>query len=215
MIIDSASPVYIAGALPEQAGERLSVLTAATGEQLASWDREAGHGLFTHHLLDALYGAGDADADGRVTAREAKAYLDCHLTRAARRALNRRQNASFAGNADAVLASVGSGGAFPARPSLDEAAVASPSAPSPPSIERDKYLLGMEKAFESKDYARVLDFIGRLEGLGGALPAEVDFFRGEAEFHAGRFEARFARWSGTWRRRAETAPTTAARWSGC
>ena len=72
MLIQSASPVYVGADLPAQAGKRLTVLTAATGKQLASWDREAGHGLFTHHLLDALYGKGDTDSDGRVTAREAK-----------------------------------------------------------------------------------------------------------------------------------------------
>ena len=123
MLIDSASPVYVKPALPETAGERLAVLTAATGKQLASWDREAGHGLFTHHLLDALHGAGDANADGEVTAREAKAYLDRHMTRAARRTFKRRQNASLVGSADAVLASAGAGGEFPARPDLDASEV--------------------------------------------------------------------------------------------
>ena len=119
MLIESASPVYVGAALPETSEERLAVLTAATGKQLASWDREAEHGLFTHHLLDALYGKGDADADGRVTAREAKAYLDRHMTRAARRTYKRRQNASFTGNADIVLAALGTNGSFPVRPMLE------------------------------------------------------------------------------------------------
>ena len=44
---------------------RLVVLTAASGTEVASWDDEARHGMFTHHLLDALYGQGDADGDGR------------------------------------------------------------------------------------------------------------------------------------------------------
>ena len=119
MLIESASPVYVGAALPETSEERLAVLTAATGKQLASWDRDAGHGLFTHHLLDALYGKGDTDADGRVTAREAKAYLDRHMTRAARRTYKRRQNASFTGNADRVLAAIATDVGFPARPVLE------------------------------------------------------------------------------------------------
>ena len=119
MLIESASPVYVGAALPETSEERLSVLTAASGKQLASWDREAGHGLFTNHLLDALYGEGDANADGQVTAREAKAYLDRHMTRAARRTYKRRQNASFTGNADTVLAAIASDAGFPARPVLE------------------------------------------------------------------------------------------------
>ena len=118
MLIESASPVYVDTALPETSEERLAVLTAATGKQLASWDREASHGLFTHHLLDALYGKGDANADGQVTAREAKAYLDRHMTRAARRTYKRRQNASFTGNADTVLAAIATDAGFPARPVL-------------------------------------------------------------------------------------------------
>ena len=121
MLIEGASPVYLEASLPEAAAERVSVLTAASGKQLASWDREARHGLFTHHLLNALYGKGDGDSDGQVTAREAKTYLDRHMTRAAKRTWKRRQKASLTGDADAVLARAGAGGAFPARPSLDEA----------------------------------------------------------------------------------------------
>ena len=144
-LLKGKRPVYVEASLPEAAGSRLTVLTAATGKQLASWDREAGHGLFTHHLLDALYGKGDADGDGEVTAREAKAYLDRHMTRAARRKHKARQNAGFSGNTDRVLASAGVGGAFPARPGLgapeaqseepeeDEATVADEAQLSDPS----------------------------------------------------------------------------------
>ena len=134
MLIRSASPVYVGAALPEQSGERLSVLTAATGEQLASWDHESGHGLFTHHLLDALYGKADGDADGQVTAREAKAYLDRHMTRAARRTHKRRQRASFTGNADTVLAAAAAaagGNGFPERPALALVEAPAPGAGTP------------------------------------------------------------------------------------
>ena len=74
MLIQSASPVYVEADISGGAG--LTVLTAASGAQLASWDEEARHGLFTEHLLDGLYGAADADGDGNVTAREAKLHLD-------------------------------------------------------------------------------------------------------------------------------------------
>jgi hypothetical protein len=83
MLVRSASPVFMKAALPKSAG-RLTVLTAASGAQLASWDEKAKHGLFTHHLLDALYGKADVNKDGTVTALEAKKYLDRHMTRAAR-----------------------------------------------------------------------------------------------------------------------------------
>ena len=128
-LVGAASPVYVTPALPEGT-EKVVSLTAATGTQIASWDEEARHGLFTHHLLDALYGRGDADGDGEVTAGEAKGYLDRHMTRAARREHRRVQQAHLSGAADVVLASVG-GGAFPARPDLDRAAGSEPESEEP------------------------------------------------------------------------------------
>ena len=153
MLVRSASPVFVDADLPS-APRALTVLTAASGDQVASWDEAAGHGLFTHHLLDALYGAGDADGDGSVTALEAKAYLDRHMTRAARRALRRRQNASLHGDAAAVLAAA-AGGAFPDRPVVAGAAdgaegqegagalAALPAAPDPVAAEA---ALGLDRA---------------------------------------------------------------------
>ena len=117
MLIENASPVYVSAALPTTVAGAMTVLTAASGSQLASWDKAAGHGMFTHHLLDALYGKGDADADGRVSASEAKRYLDRHMTRAARRAYKRNQVASLLGDGDMPLAFSGDAG-FGPRPAL-------------------------------------------------------------------------------------------------
>ena len=115
-LIRNASPVFVEATLPEGVGDNVMSLTAASGKQVASWDEDARHGLFTHHLLDALYGGADADGDGRVTAAEAKRYLDRHMTRAARRQHRRVQQASLVGLKDAVLASAVGGAAFPTRP---------------------------------------------------------------------------------------------------
>ena len=70
--------------LPVGAGVSMAVLTAASGGEVASWDNAAKYGLFTHHLLDGLYGQADSDGDGSVTAVEAKQHLDRHMTSAAR-----------------------------------------------------------------------------------------------------------------------------------
>ena len=101
MLIRSASPVYVEADV--SGGADMTVLTAASGAQLASWDEGARHGLFTEHLLDGLYGAADADGDGRVTAREAKLHLDRTMTRAARREFGRVQDAGLHGDESAVL----------------------------------------------------------------------------------------------------------------
>ena len=114
-VINDASPVYLTPKLPEGVGEKVVSLTAASGKQIASWDKEKEHGLFTHHLLDALYGGGDADGDRQVTASEAKAYLDKHMTRAARRQHRRVQEASLLGSEGVVLAAARVDGVFPAR----------------------------------------------------------------------------------------------------
>ena len=119
-LVQGASPVAMSAAMPMEAAGKVTVLTAAQGSQLASWDEEAEHGLFTHHLLDALYGKGDRDRDGRVTADEARAYLDAHMSPAAWLTYSREQKAVLlkTARAEVVLASV-EGGAFPARPVLD------------------------------------------------------------------------------------------------
>ena len=188
MLIRSASPVYVQASLPAVGADKLTVLAAASGKEVASWDEEAEHGLFTHHLLDALYGAGDADGDGQVTAAEAKTYLDDTMTIAARREFGRHQNASLNGVAGMVLARVEAGGAFPPRPALEVGNDERGPGPVDPasSVARDKYLLGLDKAFESGDHPKMLEFIGMLEGLGGPLPASVEYYRGEAEFHTDR-----------------------------
>ncbi len=116
MLIRSASPVYVEADVSGTAAG-LTVLTAASGAQLASWDEKARHGLFTEHLLDGLYGAADADSDGQVTARETKLHLDRTMTRAARREFGRVQDAGLHGDESAVL-SVSSPGGWGSRPTL-------------------------------------------------------------------------------------------------
>ncbi len=117
-LIQGASPVIIAAALPEAIAEQVTVLTAAGSKQLANWDEQAQHGLFTHHLLDALYGKGDADGDGRVTAVEAKQYLDDYMTPAAWLARRTEQTANLLAGTPKVVLSAAAGEGFPKRPVL-------------------------------------------------------------------------------------------------
>ncbi len=106
MLIRSASPVFVQAQAP-QVTEGLTVLSAASAEQVASWDEENQHGLFTWHLLQALQGAADTapfgDGDGTVTVSETRAYLDSEMTYAARRRFGRVQNASVRGDDETVL----------------------------------------------------------------------------------------------------------------
>jgi hypothetical protein len=84
-----------------------TVISAANKDQVASWDKEARHGLFTKHLLDALYGAADnkryGNADNRITLSEIKGYLDREMTYAARREFGREQQATVIGDPEKVI----------------------------------------------------------------------------------------------------------------
>ena len=124
----TGSPVYVVAGLPGGVAERMTVLTAVTKTQIATWDKEARHSLFTHHLLDALYGRGDRDKDGKVTAAEAKSYLDRHMTSAAWITNRRVQQATLRGAGEVVLASAAEGQGFPARPGLGEGSGAAAAA---------------------------------------------------------------------------------------
>ena len=144
-----ASPVYQEPAFPEAVTENMMILTAVTGSQLATWDKEARHGLFTHHLLDALYGKADTDGNGEVTAREAQRYLARVVPSHAWLLNEREQRPKLTTRAlsELVLASAGAGGAFPARPELPPA----PSAGAAESEVADEAKKDAEVAAEVED----------------------------------------------------------------
>ena len=107
MLIRSASPILVTQKDIHKAPKRVVVLTAASGDQLASWDETAKHGLFTRYFLEAVYGAADADKDGAVSLDEVKTYLDDTMTRRARRDFLREQEAWVSGASDTVLVRLG------------------------------------------------------------------------------------------------------------
>ena len=84
------------------------MLTAASEDQVASWDRDAQLGLFTKHLLEALNGRADdpqyGNGDGKIALGEVKTYLDREMTFQARRRFGRDQNATMVGIGETVLA---------------------------------------------------------------------------------------------------------------
>jgi formylglycine-generating enzyme required for sulfatase activity len=108
MLVRAASGLTVTSRAPETA-RALTVITAAQGDQFASWDEDAKHGLFTRHLLLALGGKADGSAygngDGKVSLDEAKKYLDEEMTYQARRRFGREQVASVQGGGGVVLAS--------------------------------------------------------------------------------------------------------------
>jgi hypothetical protein len=108
MLVKGTSGIAIAAKLPDNSS-KMTVITAAQGDQVASWDFKAKHGMFTEHLLNALYGEADkseyGNDDGSVSLSEIQEYLDDNLTSAARRQHGRNQNAWSSGKSIAVLSS--------------------------------------------------------------------------------------------------------------
>jgi formylglycine-generating enzyme required for sulfatase activity len=109
MLVRATSGITIAPKLPNSSSG-MTIITAAQGDQVASWDLKAKHGLFTKHLLDALYGKADGDeygnGDGKVALGEVREYLDDRMTRAARRQFGRNQNVWAKGDNGTVMAKV-------------------------------------------------------------------------------------------------------------
>ncbi len=56
------------------ASRGVAVMASSTGSELSQESSELGSGYFTHHLLVALRGPGDRNADGRVSLDEAYGY---------------------------------------------------------------------------------------------------------------------------------------------
>lgn len=108
MLVEAMSGLTVEIKSPMKESRKMVVVTASRGDQVASWDKIAKHGLFTKHLLEALNGAADKESktgnkDGKVTLGEVKAYLDREMTYQARRRFSRDQNATVRGDLKTVL----------------------------------------------------------------------------------------------------------------
>ena len=65
-------------------GEGRLVIAASQPDQRSFEDENLGHGVFTHHLIEALSGAADSDNDGYITAMEVYNYLSRTVPKTAR-----------------------------------------------------------------------------------------------------------------------------------
>lgn len=108
--------------------DNMTIITAASQDQLASWDGESKHGLFTEYLLRALYGQADKDKDGEVRLAEVAAFLKQDMRYKARRSFNRDQVVSIKGDVDQVL-SAAVNGQYPKRPDLSFSGQGNPQTP--------------------------------------------------------------------------------------
>lgn len=99
-VIANASPVFTKVQSPD-APAKVAVFAAGAADQIASWETDKSHGLFTKYFLLGQSGEADkspyGNADGRVTLEELDRYLKDTLTYYARRYYGRDQTAQITG----------------------------------------------------------------------------------------------------------------------
>ncbi len=97
-VVSKASPIHLKPKTPP-VPDNVTVIAAGAADQIASWEQDSSHGLFTKYLLKGLGGEADAkpygDGDGTVGWTEVGAYLEDTLTYQARRHYGRDQTAQF------------------------------------------------------------------------------------------------------------------------
>lgn len=79
-------------------GEGRLVIAASQPDQRSFEDTSVGHGIFTHHLIEALSGAADFDKDGYVTIMELYKYLSENVPKTAKRLAGGVQEPIFRGD---------------------------------------------------------------------------------------------------------------------
>lgn len=93
-VLGKASPVFFEVKAPPVPGS-LTVIAAGAANQMASWEPDESHGLFTRHFFEGMAGKADANRDGAVGLDELDRYLKETLTYWARRHYGRDQQAQI------------------------------------------------------------------------------------------------------------------------
>ena len=102
-LIQQASPVRIKTDNPILRDPNAWVLSAAASDQIASWNRDESHGLFTWLVLQAFQGAADVNRDGQLSYEELRRYLSAEVPQQARRLHNRYQTPDIYGLDSRIL----------------------------------------------------------------------------------------------------------------
>lgn len=106
-VVRNASSISLKLVNTEAKAPKATILTAAGLSEVASWDQNNQHGLFTSYFLRGVAGDADADdfgnGDGRVTLSELKKYLQEEVTYNARRLYGRDQNPQISGDSQHIF----------------------------------------------------------------------------------------------------------------
>jgi len=89
-VINNASPVYLK-AKDTGIPSNITVIAAGAANQMASWEKDKSHGLFTKYFLKGMSGEADNDNNRKVSWDELRSYLAKTVTRSAMRNYGREQ----------------------------------------------------------------------------------------------------------------------------
>ncbi len=92
VLAKGARPLVISLEGPFVGSRKMTVFSAASGDQVSSTYDEKGHGLFTYFMLDGLKGKADADGDGKIDSTELFEYVRPRVERVARKQYNNEQS---------------------------------------------------------------------------------------------------------------------------
>ncbi len=93
-VLGKASPVFLEAKAPV-VPDNVTLIAAGNANQMASWEPDDSHGMFTRNFLEGMAGKADADRNGKVSLDELERHLNETLTYAARRNYGRDQNAQI------------------------------------------------------------------------------------------------------------------------
>jgi hypothetical protein len=98
VVISNTSPVYLKAKTPSVPAN-LTVIAAGGPKEMASWEQDKSHGLFTKYFLKGMGGEADVgpygNGDGKVSWEELRRYFKRTLTYYARRYYGRDQTAAI------------------------------------------------------------------------------------------------------------------------
>jgi uncharacterized caspase-like protein len=97
-LIPSSSGITVEPKVP-LVPKNITVISAGAANQIASWDKDKSHSLFTKYFLKGMSGEGDkkpyGNGDDKVTHKELGKYLEATMTYYARRYYGRDQKAQI------------------------------------------------------------------------------------------------------------------------
>ena len=89
-VINNASPIFMK-ARNTSIPSNLTVVSAGAANQIASWEKDKSHSLFSRQFLTAMSGAADYDENRSVSWDEVRKFLSITVTRSAMRTYGREQ----------------------------------------------------------------------------------------------------------------------------